>query len=433
MTITVTTLATALQTLFTTTAQRVGRATHFIRRQRDLTAADFAQTLVFGWIDQPTASLESFALRLDLSAQALHQRMGPAAHAFFKELIARALAQVVAAPPTRGGLLRRFGAVVVEDSSTVALPADLAPSYRGHGGSDAQAGQAALKVLVRWELLTGQLLALQCVPAVTADSTLAADAAELPKGALHLADQGFFDTQRWKGYTDRFWISRVPAGVAVAVDGTWQPLTAWLESLTGSSFDGRAQLVRSQQLTCRLTARRCPPEVAARRRQKLREYTRSKKGREPSVRQLVACDWLVLATNVPATRLDARELWVVYRCRWQVELLFKRGKQQLGWTFSHGRTGDRVLTEVLAKLLATIVVLWATLLRGGSLEGRSPTKQGAVVRRFALRMLDQLAQPATLAGLMEQMQQELGRLAPQPCRRKHPSTRQLLLNPKLAG
>src|SRR5439155_387036 len=89
----------------------------------------------------------------------------------------------------------------------------------------------------------------------------------------------------------------------------------------------RPRRVRQPGLGCRLTARRCPPEVAARRRQKLRAYTRSKKGREPSARQLVLCDWLVLATNVPADRLTAVELWVVYRCRWQVELLFKRGKQ----------------------------------------------------------------------------------------------------------
>jgi len=86
-------------------------------------------------------------------------------------------------------------------------------------------------------------------------------------------------------------------------------------------------------------ARRCPEEVAARRRQKLREYTRSKKGREPSAAQLVLCDWLVFATNVPAERLSAPEVWVVYRCRWQIALLFKRAKQLAGWGWSRGRGG----------------------------------------------------------------------------------------------
>src|SRR5205085_2143875 len=71
---------------------------------------------------------------------------------------------------------------------------------------------------------------------------------------------------------------------------------------------------------------------------------------------------------------------------WYIELLFKRGKGQLGWSFSHGRTGDRVLTEVLAEVLGAAVVLWSALLHGGPLEGRSPAKRWAAVRAYALRL-----------------------------------------------
>src|SRR5262249_18351492 len=160
-----------------------------------------------------------------------------------------------------------------------------------------------------------QLLLIDCAPGVTSDTTLAATAADLPPDALHLADQGFFDTGRWAALKPgQSWISRVPAGIVVEVDGHWRPLAEGLRGRRGAAFGGPARLVESRGLACRVTARRCPEEVAARRRQKLREYTRRKKGREPSARQLVACDWLVLATTVPAERLNAAELWVVYRC-----------------------------------------------------------------------------------------------------------------------
>jgi hypothetical protein len=135
------------------------------------------------------------------------------------------------------------------------------------------------------------------------------------------------------------------------------------------------RLVGQAELPCRLAARRCPAEVASRRRQKRRAYTRPKKGREPSAAQLLLCDWLVFATNVPAERLSAKELWVVYRRCWQVELLFKRAKQLAGWGSSRGRTGERVLVELYAKPLGVVVLHWGALLAGGPLDGSSLWKR----------------------------------------------------------
>src|SRR5687768_11791792 len=87
VTVNVPALAATLHTLFTTTAARLGRTSGLLHRRRRRTADDFARTLVFGWIDHPQASLESFAVRLDLSAQAPRQRMNPKARDFFTALI----------------------------------------------------------------------------------------------------------------------------------------------------------------------------------------------------------------------------------------------------------------------------------------------------------------------------------------------------------
>jgi hypothetical protein len=432
VTVTLAALTTTLHTLFTTTASLLGRTSGLIRRQRHLTAADFAQTLVFGWIDQPKASLESFAVRLNLSPQALQQRMNPHARAFFTALIIQALRRVHAARPCRDGLLKRFSAVVVEDTTIVNLPADCSADWRGTGGSDLLRGRAAMKVHIRWELTSGQLLSLQCWPQVMGDAKLAATATELPVGALHLADQGFFDTHRWCDFANRFWISRVPSGMRLKIDVGWRGLADWLSGLREPQFDAPVGLVPAHGLVCRLVVRRCPAAVAARRRAKLRAYFLDKRGREPSRRQLVLCDWLVLATNVPAERLNAMELWAVYRCRWQVELLFKRCKSRLGWSDSQGRRGERVVVEVLAKVLGLIVVLWSTLLGSGPLAGKSPWKQFGVVRGFALRLQDVVGSRTELTDLLSRLEQELDRIKPQP-RRKQPTTRQLLINPTLAA
>src|SRR5258708_8530721 len=51
-------------------------------------------------------------------------------------------------------LLRRFPAVLIEDGSTISLPAALKGIWRGCGGSGTV---AALKLTVRWDLLSGGL------------------------------------------------------------------------------------------------------------------------------------------------------------------------------------------------------------------------------------------------------------------------------------
>ena len=53
-------------------------------------------------------------------------------------------------------LLRRFSAVILEDSSSVSLPNELAELWRGCGGNQDHTA-AAVKLHVRWELKRGQL------------------------------------------------------------------------------------------------------------------------------------------------------------------------------------------------------------------------------------------------------------------------------------
>ncbi len=58
MTITLDNLADSLQTLFTTTADQAAKDSGMIQRRRTITGAGFVQTLVFGWLDDPKATLD---------------------------------------------------------------------------------------------------------------------------------------------------------------------------------------------------------------------------------------------------------------------------------------------------------------------------------------------------------------------------------------
>jgi hypothetical protein len=116
---------------------------------------------------------------------------------------------------------------------------------------------------------------------------------------------------------------------------------------------------------------------------------------EPSAVRLAWCDWTILVTNVPESLLTPKEAAVLYRARWQVELLFKRWKSQGLVEQLSGATAVRQMVRVWSRLLAAVVQHWLTV---GTVWGdptKSLDKVYEAIRDFAGRLaaaLDSLAE-----------------------------------------
>ena len=82
-------------------------------------------------------------------------------------------------------------------------------------------------------------------------------------------------------------------------------------------------------LPVRMIIQRKTPEATEAARAKLRrEASRKQKTLDP--RSLVAAEFIILGTSLPAEGYPAEEVLAVYRLRWQIELAFKRLKSLLG-------------------------------------------------------------------------------------------------------
>src|SRR5262249_36505537 len=154
------------------------------------------------------------------------------------------------------------------------------------------------------------------------------------------------------------------------------------------AFDGPVEL-GGGSYACRLVARRCPADIARQRQDKLLRDARHK-GAKVSAGQLALCAWTVVVTNLPAAAYGWDVLWVMFRCRWLIECLFKRWKHWGRWGHSRGRDPDRFLCELYAKLIGLLVLNWAALLRGGPLAATSSVATERRVRRAAERLRDAL-------------------------------------------
>jgi Transposase DDE domain len=391
-------LARTLQTLFTTTAEQLARQTGFVRRASKLTGAVFAQTVVFTWLADPNATLETMAqtaagLGAPITPQGLDERFHPAAARFLESLLARAMTQVVTADPVTIPLLRRFAGVYLQDSTVIRLPDALEGNWPGCGGSADSASQAAVKFFVRLDLTSGTLTRLVPQPARVSDSAMVVADEDLPPGSLRLADLGFFDIEEFRRLGQRgvFWLSRLlPAAKIYDTDGRELPLLGWLAKQRPGRLELPVLLGATQRLPCRLLVERVPDAVARKRRERLLKAAR-RKGTKVSAAKLALCAWTLYVTNTPAEKLTLAEALALGRARWQIELLFKLWKE-------HGRLDEsrsgkpwRIIAEVFAKLLGLVVQHWALLLSCWSRAERSLRKAAPAVRHQALPLLYALA------------------------------------------
>jgi hypothetical protein len=427
-------IGTALQELFGDIAETAANASGVIVRKRKFDGMSLGRTFVLGYLQNPKASVEELAqiaaqCGVAVTPQAIDQRHSPKLAAFLKTLFHAATKVVVGSDRSLAPLLERFTSVTLLDSSAISLPDSQRQEYPGCGGSHGS-GAAALKLQTELDLRSGALSCVEIEPGRIPDGASSRQDARRGPGSLRIADLGYFSLAVFTAMTlaKEYFLSRLqfPTGVAL-LSGEAVDLLKWLAKQAGGFLDQMVRLGKDKQFSCRLIAWRLPKDQANRRRRKLRQEMLQKHGKEPTAQRLAWCDWTILVTNVPIELLAPKEAAILYRARWQVELLFKRWKSQDLVAALTGSTDVRQMVAVWARLLAAVVQHWLVV---GSVWGdptKSLSKVCEAVRAFVGRLvaaLDRLPE-------LEQVLADLCAVAAKTCRRdkrSKPGTFELLNN-----
>ncbi len=416
---------------------RLARESGAVKRVRKngLDAVTLVETVIFGFWQEPDLRLSGLAQvagrrAVAVTESAMSQRFTPACATLFYRVLQRLTEVHLTSEKVDVPLLKQFTAVIVEDSSIINLPTELAAIWRGCGGGAAMS-EAAVKLFVRWDVLSGQVQGPRLTDGRTNDHQSPFSEQELPAGSLYLADLGFFGIKRLQE------IARGKQGKRYFVT-RWQPKTA-LYTRSGHRLDLRGLLphqvgqVRElgvilgekQGLAVRLLIVRVPEEVVKERQQRLRRAAQ-KHGREPSPEVFYLANWTIVLTNLPRSRADYCQVFVLLRLRWQIERLFRLWKE--GGKIDEWRSCKpyRILCELYGKLAA--MVMQQALLQEGCWADpyRSLVKAATAVRREVNRLM-----VAFFAGGLPQTVLSLLQCLRSGCRldqrAAHPSTAQLLL------
>jgi Transposase DDE domain len=431
--VTIEQVASALQRVLTETAAAAAQQSGFMRRRSKLTGAAFVQTLVLGWLSAPDASLSDLAQTaaaagVPISPQGLDQRFTESAATCLRQVLEAAVGTVLAADPVAVPIVERFSGVYLVDATTVSLPAALAVVWPGCGGRTPGSGAAALKVQVRLEVRSGALDWLELTSGRTQDHASIAQHVLVPADSLRIADLGYYSLHQLRtlAQAQALWLSRLhPQTVVRAVTGQRLDLVGWLRQQDRAVVDVSVQLGQQERLPARLLALRVPAAVAAERRRRMRAAAQ-REGRTVSADRLARADWTLLVTNVDAARLRPQEALVLYRLRWQIELLFKLWKSGARLATSRSQQPWRVLCEVYAKLVAVLVQHWLLLTGCWHRPDRSLPKAAATVRRFALALVVVLRERPLLRLLLRRLMALLATVPRLQSRRCHRATVHLL-------
>lgn len=446
-----------LQELFISECQRLGRSSGFCQRSSPLLATSWVQGLVFGWLEEPRASVAALARAIavagsPVSPQAVQQRFGkeetdllPGAcllRSVLERMTGHALhnttrTQMSAKQKT---WLEAFPAIWIRDSTIIALPDALHKEWPGSGTSS----RAGLKISTQWEWHRGTLAPLHITPARIHDQKAAKQQDQqqieqgrpVQPGEMHVFDLGYFSLS-WMTELHQqgaYFCCRYKTGTHLAMQSAqdsplqWsQSPLDWLESLppTQTQAQCTAFLGQQAQLPVRLVAVRVPPEAAqARRKDTL--YRGKRKCQPVSDLSQALCGWNLYVTNAPEELLSSHGAAVLYRLRWQIERLFRLWKETLQIDAWRTQNPGRILCEIWAKLIGALLTQKLTAFCAWQDPGRSLIKCAQAIQAHAMGILVHLQRKSSLCHQLQALQTACLMAAKLEKRRKKPATFQRL-------
>lgn len=375
-------------------------------RQRKITGAKFIKTLVLGWLQNHSSSVEGlvragFSHDLKITAQGLNKRFTEKACLFVKSVLETAVSEVIVPKEKlQAPVFQQFKAVYIHDCSTINLPTELQETWQGVGGD---ASCAALKLDASLELMTGTV-DIKLLHGREADSRSPHAQMCYEPGVLRLQDLGYFNLKRMneQDSNGEFWVSRLQPRTCVYQNNQAVNLVAWLENCAKQNIaktEWQVELGAQEKLPVRLLAWQLPEETVVLRRMRLKQAAH-KKSRPVNSESLALAGWNIVITNVPAQKLSIKDCFLLYSLRWQIELLFKLWKSHAKVGHSQSANPYRILCEIYAKLLGVVISHWLVLTGLWQISEHSLVKGFQLIREQSARLAECLNNLEVLRQLL---------------------------------
>jgi hypothetical protein len=346
--------------------EAAARRTGFVRRASKITGKVFLALVTFGPWSTAKTSLAQLAAKagqlpapVEVSPEAIHQRMNTRALAFLREMLQSAFAKLHTGNTVcEEGLFAPFTRVHLADSTGFGLPDTLKDLFPGAGGSGARAGA---KLQLVWDYKSSTFDHFALIPWNIPDNKYIDTVVALAqRGALFLFDLGYFKLAAFAHIVaaQAYFLSRLNHQTTLleAVAGRVRvvELARVLATEPRPLLEKAVFLGARERVAARLIAARMPEVVVNERRRQARK-TAKKRGYTPSQAHLTLLAWNLFITNVPGTVWTPETVCKAYPLRWQVELIFKSWKSYLHLATLPTHTATPTLCYLYGRLLLILL------------------------------------------------------------------------------
>lgn len=325
--------------------------TRFVQRQRKINAVDFLVGLIAESL-QGCVSYNDLASAIKTqngtlaSRQAYQQKVNAAGLPFLAAVLATLLRVKTAMEPPLP--FRRFNRIHIQDSTVIKLPDSLMPLFSGVGNAHKQVCNARIQLV--YDLASGQFTHWSVDP-YRKNDLLAAPELPLAAGDLILRDRGYFTVAECQRIDTggACFISRYKHPNTLYDPNTGDELDLCRLLKTDQTLDRIVWIGKSHKLAVRLIATPVSPEVANRRRQKLRLETH---GHNPGQTILFLQGWTIFFTNLTDCQITIDDFIDLYGLRWKIELIFKAWKSHLSFDKIHRVSHIQLCVILFARFIA---------------------------------------------------------------------------------
>lgn len=354
-----------LNKLFNEIADKESKECGFIKRERKLKGSSFLKTMVFGNISDTKISIDRLRQLLseesiNISKQGLDNRFSESAVKFLKNIYTQSINLFQLSLPINCEVLDQFNSVKLQDSSYITLPNSMQNDYKGYGSSYPgleSNTRSGVKIQLLYDYLNQKIDSISLKDGSSSDQGYKDYLDNIHAKDLFIADLGYFVPNSFKLMNSKgaYFISRYKADTNLYDPMTGEKINFSKYLKNKTEFEQDLILGKSCQLKVRVVGTKLEPDKTLARKRKANKLAKSK-GYKVSDTNKLLLNWSIFITNIQSNKLSSNQIQIIYKVRWQIELLFKLYKSHIGITELKAKSKPyRILCELYSKLIILVI------------------------------------------------------------------------------